>query len=333
MAQTLSHDLRALKVQRNQIVVADSGESVLLRGVNRSGLEYSSPDGDGSLAKAGITEAEMDAIVIGWGANIVRVPFNQDWALSRSGYDAEPYLGALDSVVSMAARRGAYTLLDLQWLDATTRRGSNSDGTPNFVAPLPNQDSLSLWRQLARRYRDEPAVLFDIFNEPHDALPDDPVDLIGIAPDGSFFVLKDRTVDMAEWQPWAAAMIGTIRAEHPTALIFVSGVNWGFDHSGAPLPGIDDVVYSTHVYRNKGTDWDNAFGNLAIELAVFAGEWGGTDDDLDWGKELSNYMDDRGMGWTAWSWSDQPRLVQSPAPPDYKPTAFGQLVLNKLKAT
>lgn len=333
MAQTLSNDLRALKVQGNQIVVAASGESVLLRGVNRSGLEYSSPDGDGSLAKAGITEAEMDAIVAGWGANIVRVPFNQDWALNRPGYDAEPYLGAIDSLVSMAARRGAYTLLDLQWLDATTRRGSNSDGTPNFVPPLPNQDSLSLWRQLARRYRDEPAVLFDIFNEPHDTLPDDPVDLMGIAPDGSFFVLNDRTVGMPEWQPWAAAMIGTIRAEHPDALIFVSGVNWGFDLRGAPLPGIDDVVYSTHVYPNKGNDWDTAFGDLAEEIPVFVGEWGGTDSDLDWGGNLSNYLDVRRLGWTAWSWSDNPRLVQQPVAPDYKPTAFGQLVRSKLKET
>src|SRR5436305_3277981 len=118
MAQDLSYGLPALTVQGNRIVNADSGAPVLLRGINRSGLEYSSPDGEGSLEKAAITEAEMDAIVIDWRANIVRLPFNQDWALSRPGYDAEPYLSALDSVIGMAARRGAYILLDLQWLDA-----------------------------------------------------------------------------------------------------------------------------------------------------------------------------------------------------------------------
>ena len=242
---------------------------VLLRGINRSGLEYSSPDGEGSLEKAAITEAEMDAIVIDWRANIVRLPFNQDWALSRPGYDAEPYLSALDSVIGMAARRGAYILLDLQWLDAVTPRGSNSDGTPNFVPPLPNQDSLVLWQQIARRYREETAVLYDIFNEPHDALPDDPLDMVGIAADGSFVMLPNRTVTMAEWQPWAAALIEAIRTEHSTALIFVSGTDWGFDLRGLPLPDIDGVVYSTHVYPNKGRDWDGAFGDLAARTTCF----------------------------------------------------------------
>jgi endoglucanase len=332
MAQNLSYDLPALTVRGNRIVNADSGAAVLLRGINRSGLEYSSPDGEGSLEKAAITEAEMDAIVIDWRANIIRLPFNQDWALSRPGYDAEPYLSALDSVIGMAARRGAYILLDLQWIDAVTPRGSNSDGTPNFVPPLPNQDSLVLWQQIARRYREETAVLYDIFNEPHDALPDDPLEMVGIGADGSFVVLKNRTVTMAEWQSWAAALIEAIRTEHSTALIFVSGTDWGFDLRGLPLPDIDGVVYSTHVYPNKGRDWDGAFGDLAEEQPVFVGEWGGTDTELQWGQDLADYMEARQLGWTAWSWSDKPRLVQPSSAPGYVPTAFGQLVRDRLNA-
>lgn len=331
MAQTLSNGLPPLIVLGNGIVDADSGAPVLLRGINRSGLEYSSPDGEGSLSKAGITEAEMDVIVSGWDANIVRLPFNQDWALSRPGYDPEPYLTALDGAIRMAARRGAYTSLDLQWLDAATSRGSTDGGKPNFVAPLPNQDSLVLWQQLARRYREEPAVLYDIFNEPHDRLSDDPIPLIEIAADGSFTELRGRKVTMAQWQPWASALIDAIRAENPAALIFVSGVNWGFDLRGMPLPGIEGIVCSTHVYRNKGTDWDRAFGGLALERPVFVGEWGGTDDDLEWGEALADYMDARQLGWTAWSWSDWPRLVQPPGVPPYQPTAFGALVRSRLQ--
>ena len=274
MPKTLSYDLPWLTVLRNQVLDADSGAPVLLRGINRSGLEYSSPGGAGSLSKAGITEAEMDVVVNIWGANIVRLPFNQDWALSRPGYDAEPYLTALETVISMAARRGAYTCLDLQWLDATTVRGSTDRGKPNFVAPLPNQDSLVLWQQLAARYRGEPAVLYDIFNEPHDRLSDDPLPLVGIGSDGSFTALPGLQVKMAEWQPWAVALIRAIRTENPTALIFVSGVSWGYDLRGMPLPGVEGVVYSTHVYRNKGTNWDGAFGGLAVQRPVFVGEWG-----------------------------------------------------------
>ncbi len=140
---SLSCGLPRLTVQGNRIVNADTLTPVWLRGVNRPGLEYSGP-----LGEAGITESEFDVMVTGWGANIVRIPFNQEWALCREGYDAEPYLAALDRVIRLAAERGAYTLLDLQWLDASRVRGYTKDGRPNFVAPLPDLDSISLWRQL-----------------------------------------------------------------------------------------------------------------------------------------------------------------------------------------
>ena len=49
--------------------------------------------------------------------------------------------------------------------------GSGQDA--ERVAPTPDANSSVLWRTLAERYRDEPAVLFDLFNEPHDPLDDD----------------------------------------------------------------------------------------------------------------------------------------------------------------
>ena len=299
------------------IVNARTGEPVLLRGINRSGLEYS------SLTQAGITAAEIEFIVQGWHANVIRLPFNQDWALARPGYDPEPYLQALDFVIQTAAGAGAYTLLDLQWLDAATPRGTLPGGRANFVPPLPNLASVDLWRQLADRYRDEPAVLYDIFNEPHDALDDDATPLLGIDAAGVTSPLPAKLVTMDQWQPWATHLIDAIRSRNPAALIFVSGVNWAYDLRGFPLPGVDSVVYSTHVYRAKGGNWDDAFGDLAQTQPVFAAEWGGTDDDVAWGLGLYRYMQRRDMGWTAWSWSDEPRLID---PGTMQPTPFGNLV-------
>jgi hypothetical protein len=273
--------------------------------VNRSGLEYCAPPD--SLANAGITQAEFATIVTGWGANIIRLPFNQQWALHEPDY-----ITALDWCVEAAANLGAYTLLDLQWLDATTVRGHTADGKPNFVPPLPNLESVELWRQLARRYRDQPAVLYDLFNEPHDPLPDDS--------------LASGRVTMAEWQPWAIRLIEAIRSEHPSALIFVSGVDWAYDLEGFPLPDSSNIVYSTHIYPNKGNDWDRAFGGLAATYPVFAGEWGGEDQDVEWGRRLAGYLETRGIGWTAWSWKDWPQLILPPGEPPYEPTAFGALV-------
>ena len=299
------------------IVEARTGRPVLLRGVNRSGLEYSSLEG------AGITADEIEHIIRDWGANVIRLPFNQDRALRRPGYDAGPYLEALDFVIQTAARAGAYTLLDLQWLEATTPRGTLANGRRNFVPPLPDAGSIELWRQLAERYRDEPAVLYDIFNEPHDALEDDDAPLLGIDADGRTFPLAGKRVTMGAWQPWARRLIDAVREGNPGATIFVSGTDWGYDLRGFPLPDDTGVVYATHVYRNKQTGWSEAFGDLARTRPVFACEWGGGDQDVAWGLELYRYFAARGMGWTAWSWSDDPRLTRAGS---REPTAFGRLV-------
>ena len=89
----------------------------------------------------------------------------------------------------------------------------------------------------------------------------------------------------------------------------------------------DNVVYSTHVYPNKGTDWDNIFGDLSESVPVFAGELGGTEspDQLNYVSRLLEYLDQREIGFAAWSWCNEPYLVTR-----YTPTRFGQLVQQSL---
>jgi hypothetical protein len=298
--------LPALKTAGNRIVECETGAAVLLRGVNRSGMEYAPSSWD---------ESEFDLMVRDWGANILRIPFNQERATPRNGRDAEPYLRLLDRIIALAAERGAYTLLALQWLDARTVRGFDTRGEPNFVPPLPDETSLAMWRGLAARYRDESSVLFDLLTEPHTPLSGDPLQN------------EIPRVTMREWQPWAETLIREIRAEKPDALIFVSGVNWGYDLIGFPLPSKTGVVYSTHVYRNKGRGWDKAFGDLSREAPVFAAEWGGGHRDVKWGLRLARYLEEKGIGWTAWGWPDNPPLIGE----RYQPTAFGQLVRTSLR--
>jgi len=317
----LSHQLAPLRVVKNRIINARTGAEVVLRGVNRSGLEYSSPADP--LNNTGITEDEITEIVERWGASVIRLPFNQEWALEKPGYDPQRYRSAIESVVEMAARRGAYTLLDLQWLDNRSMRGTVG-GEPNYVAPLPNSDSIVLWEQLGALWRDEPAILFDSFNEPHDVLPDDREPVMGIREDGSTFPRRHKRVGKSGWHPWARQLIRAIRRTHPDPLIFVSGTDWGYDLRDYPLTGVTGVVYSTHVYPAKRIAWHHAFGQLSEVAPVFVGEWGGGEEDLSWGEKLLSYMDQRRIGWSAWSWSDHPRLIQPSTP--YTPTRFGELV-------
>ena len=336
MTGELSHGLPELIASGNRILRSDTGQPILLRGVNRSGLEYTQPSASGFLAAAGLTAGEIQHIAEDWRCTILRVPFNQAWALyGTNGHSAEEYLAALDQVIDWAAAQGIYTVLDLQWLDADTAYGFTVDQTgakvANHVPPLPNLDTVSLWTTLAQRYCHEPAVLFDLFNEPHQPLEDDSNPLYLVDSDGSIGESNTRFAGWQEWLGWADLLISAVRLTRPGGLILLGGVDWAFDLRGIRIdaPGI---VYSAHIYPNrKPSTWWQAIGG-AKEVPVFLGEWGGTDNDLAFGRRLLKAIEARGLGWTAWSWVDYPPLVQSPREPDYRPTAFGELVRNALHA-
>jgi hypothetical protein len=252
-----------------------------------------------------------------------------------------------------------YVLFDLHWLDDRTPFGLNRDGSINRVPPLPDGKSAQALRTLAARFRNRPEVLYEIFNEPHTPIADvlrmernDPAVPMIPGADGSLEPCDPGPVTMAHWHAWAPALVRAIREAHPAATIFVPGVEWAYDLRGMPLdpapcypgrspsgPGGDaGVVYTTHVYaghRRKSRSgwfpwsvpgWDEAFGDLASVAPVFVSELGGTADDLAWGEELLAYLDARQIGWTAWSWSDRPRLVRDAQAGDYTPTPFGELV-------
>jgi endoglucanase len=359
----LSNGLPWLQVAGNQIVSVETRRPVILRGVNRSGLEYSEPITVGSVFPfndaAGISQSDIEEMVLDWGANVIRLPFNQDWALNgRSGLEPAIYLDALDQVIYWASNCGAYTLLDLQWLNADTVFGP--PGSSSRVAPLPNADSITLWTLLATRYQHEPAVLYDIFNEPHSQILGDPNVLQGIREDGTTFEIMGGHVTMSEWQPWARQLVSAIRRVHTNSLIFVSGVDWSYNLRGMPLtivPGgrktFANLVYSTHVYPDKGpqslpgvpeglpgpassASWYQAFGYLATAFPVFAGEWGvremseDTDRDTAWAEQLGRYLSSLRMGWTAWSWWDTPHIIRRFITPPYQPTRYGNVVLRYL---
>ena len=336
MRGELSFGLPQLVTSSNRILRADTMEPILLRGINRSGLEYSQPLDSGFLAGAQFTPEEMREIVLGWRSNVIRLPFNQEWALRGAmGHSPEEYLTALDQAISWAAALGAYTILDLHWLDAESIYGHTTDqngvASPNHVPPTPNAESITLWKILAERYREESAVLLDLLNEPHDPLEDDLHPICAIAPSGEVAQSAGRFVRPDEWLPWAARLVAEIQRIRPKGIILVAGLDWAFDLRGIHVDA-PNIVYSAHLYPNRSpANWWKALGAWE-EVPILVGEWGGADRDLDFGRSLAETMRKRGLGWTAWSWVDYPQLVLSSRAPAYQPTAFGELVRNELRA-
>jgi hypothetical protein len=323
----LSHALPWLYNEANQIRRSDTGAPTLLRGVNRSGLEYSAPQQGGFLEAAAITRTDIETITVGWGCNVIRVPFNQEWILRGCGvHSAESYLSALDQVVEWGATFGAYTILDLQWLSNETAFGHLKDGTANHLAPLPNPESIVAWQILAERYCDEPAALFDLFNEPHDRLADDPNSLWIVDEHGQLRESDGYRVGPDQWVGWGQRLIDAISAISPSTRTLISGVHWGYDLRGVEIESAS-IIYSAHVYPFRPHwQWRDRFGFAGIDRPLFIGEWGGADEDVEWGARLLNFIEGRTCGWTAWSWMDRPHLVQNARNGDYTPTRFGELV-------
>jgi hypothetical protein len=271
----------------SRIVDRSNGKEILLRGVNVSGMEYS------DLPLAGVTPDELTTIVRGWGANVVRLPFTQSLVLE--GRNGDDYIAELQDLTRWLGELGAYSILDLQWLDREKVWGPGD----NRVPPAPNASTIDCWAKLGASFAGQPNVVFDLFNEPHD-------------------------IDAAAWNSWAARLAEAIRTTDPARVLMVSGVDWGYDLRGVEI-GYPHVIYSTHVYPWLSADWWTHFGHRAGSVPLFAGEFGGGPEDRVWGRKLIAYLRELRMSWTAWSWRDQPRLQN-----DGLPTEFGDLVLAAL---
>jgi hypothetical protein len=300
--------MRRLQVSGNQLLAGD--RTIRLRGVNLSGLEYS---------RTPPSAAELDQIA-SWGANFLRIPFNQEWVLSDKAY-----LDQLSEVAELCVARRMYVLFDLHWLAYGQGRGSDSSGNNIATPPLPDADSPRAWQKMAARFGEQPAVMFDLLNEPHDRLSDDPFPLM--AADGT--LLHSFSVTHAVWRGWVQLLSQAIRPLAPETPLFVSGIEWGFSCAEIEM---DNLVYAAHVYPYPGrrlrSDWERGFARLARRQPVVVTELGPVHppDDLDQIVELIDFLDELNLGWAAWSWRDWPPLVES----DGRPTPFGEVVRRRL---
>jgi hypothetical protein len=266
-------------------ILDGNGKPTLLRGVNVSGMEYS------RLPLAGITPDELTTIIRGWGANVVRIPFVQSRVLTDEDYRAE-----LVQISLWLAELGAYTVLDLQWLDQERIWGPGK----NRVAPQPNEQSAECWQLLAEVFYGRSHVLFDLYNEPHD-------------------------IAAYDWNAWSARLASAVRSADADRLLLVSGLDWAFDLRGVDLPD-EQCVYSTHVYPWKSHDWWTHFAFRAEDAPVFVAEWGGEAQHTAWGRRMAAYLKQLNLCWTAWSWRDWPHLQRNGLP-----TEFGEVVWKALR--
>jgi hypothetical protein len=160
----------SISTQGNHFVDAH-GNTVQLRGVNVSGLE-SGVIFDGSnnwWESSGFSSLPDFTKIAAWKANIVRLPLNEDtWlgltvtgipgntiALNGTGYQAQ-----VKAAVAAANAAGLYVILDLHW----TAPSNFAANTQNPF--LDSDNSINFWTSVANAFQNNPAVMFELFNEP-----------------------------------------------------------------------------------------------------------------------------------------------------------------------
>lgn len=245
----------------------EKGEAVVLRGLSSHGMQWY-----GQFA--GRQSIQNTAR---YGANLFRVAMYT----AENGYISNPAAvkQSVVQAVDAAIANDMYVILDWHIL---------SDGNPMTYR---NQAD-AFFAEMAERYRDQPAVLYEICNEPNGGVTWE-----------------------ANIKPYAQQIIRTIRSRSPRAVVLVGSGTWSQDiHLAAQSPLTEkNVMYTLHFYAGThGADLRQRIDQvLAAGLPIFVSEWGTSRADGSGGVFLTeagqwlDFLDQRGISWANWSLCDK----------------------------
>src|SRR5579862_2251117 len=291
--------LLPLKVVGTQVLNSKK-QRVLLRGVNAASMEWSS-DGEGHILDT-VKTAIQD-----WHANIIRLPMAQDRWFGKAPEqkdDGAAYRALVKQIVDTCAEQGCYILLDLHWSDA------NEWGKQIGQHEMPDHNSVIFWKDLAKTYRNNPAVLFDLYNEPHDVSWD-------IWHDGGPITERNRRTGEAKTYEAVGmqALLDAVRSTGARNVVVAGGLDWAYDMSGFLAgkqlsdPKGDGVLYANHTYPFKGdtiAQWIHKMEIATTKIPVIVSEFGGgsrgrsTPSGDPWVRQTLQALQDHGWNWTAW---------------------------------
>jgi hypothetical protein len=288
---TLPAKTQPLHVSGNQLLTPD-GKGVWLQGVNVPELAWS-PNGENKIGWS------VHLAIDEWHANVIRLPvLDSFWfGKGRNGEtnNADAYRQIVDDAVKLANARGAYIVLDLH----------------RYLTP--DQSCVDFWKDAAARYANNPAVLFDIFNEPHDTSWD-------VWQKGGTAVIKSKSGPFTVQGVGMQALVDAVRGTGAKNIIVAGGLGYAYDLTGV-LNGhaLDDkggngIMYATHFYNwHKG--WSAHFMAVAAKYPVLVGEFGADEKKMNfipanqqespstWVPDALGFIQKNHLNWTAWSFS------------------------------
>lgn len=310
---------KMLKVVGNRLHDSD-GKEVWLQGVNAGGFE-TLPQDDQPIKSLVVAIDE-------WKANCIRVPMKEEFWWGKSPYQndgGEAFRKKIDKMITLAANRGAYIVIDLHRYRA------------------PKQEHADFWKEFAARYKDHPAVLFDLLNEPH-----------GISwkvwRDGGFvgdkegvdesaFLTEDEKKKNQGFESVGMqGLVDAVRSTGAKNIVIAGGLFWCNDLTGVVNGyALDDkggngVMYSWHTYNwHKG--WAEKVLPAAEKYPIFLGEVGADvkkmefipaheqEDPHTWVPDMLGFIQKYKINWTGWCFHPRATPVMI-SDWDYTPTEF-----------
>lgn len=246
------------------------------------------------------------------GFNTIRVPLQ---ARLLATDDSEGFR-LLDRLIGWADNEGLYIVLDMHAAPGggTGSNIDDSDGYPwVYEDAAPRAEYIALWGRIARRYRNETAILgYDLLNEP---LPHYPA--------------TDHLQPMLE--PLYKDATARIRKEDSHHAIILEGSQWDTDFSNFSAPFDTNTIYEIHHYGNFDDKHFDKYLDFQAKFHVplYLGEAGENTDD--WVARMRTLADVHGIGWTFWPYKklqNHSAIVTCGLPPDWdKIVAFSKINL------
>jgi hypothetical protein len=299
----------AIAVSGNHLVNA-AGHTVRLLGVDRSGLEYACVQGWG-LSDGPVGSASIAAMKT-WDIDAVRVPLNEDCWLGIDGvkpqYAGANYRAFVKSYVGRLNAAGLVVILDLHWNASGATPATGQQQMPDV------SHSPAFWSSVARTFKGNHALVFDLYNEPHDV---------------SWKCWRDGCGQWAGMQ----RLVNAVRSVGGTQPLMLGGLAWANDLSGwlkwRPRDPLHQLIASFHVYNFNTcatvTCWNATVAPVAKVAPVVTGELGENDCAAGFVDTYMPWADAEGISYLGWTWdtwncNSGPALVSN-----YHgtPTAFG----------
>ena len=320
---------KMVRVQGNRLVDTD-GKEVWLQGVNAGGME-TIPNGDQQVKS---TVVAIDQ----WHANCIRLPINEAHWFGTGIYSkndgGKSFRDACDKIVRLAANRGAYVVIDLH----------------RFRAP--KAEHVEFWKDCAAHYKNHPAVLFDLFNEPHgiswEIWRDGGwVGKQGQHDESAFLSSEEKKKNQGFESVGMQALVDAVRSTGAKNVVIAGGLFWANDLTGIESEAIEKgekksfrltdttgngIMYAWHTYH-----WHKGWGRLlpvAAKHPIFLGEVGASplgvmnfipdnqqEDPYTFSPDMLGFIQKLRINWTGWCFHPKaaPVMIENW---DYKPTPY-----------